>query len=421
MVWDKISTGSIAVVFTTAGLCFSTYFIFYGKGQKRATTNIPELGGFSLLTAWPFFAQRNDFLWANFKKTGANIFRFRVLQQCWRQWFLKQILALFTKDRMTDVFPSLLRDTTRLMAGWGSEGTINPFDELNAIVFQLTVRMSSCQELANDQKAVARMSELIDVIEKNATPASLLLPWFPSPTRRSRQGATRELFAMMGAYVERRRAASFSLRLINAEYINTGMNVCWNLLYLGMHPDWKDKVAAEIQMLVSNHTNSISNELDERLASIPLNAWGTELPVTDCIIRETLRMMMGASLLRRNLDEDVVVDDRVIPQGDFLIYPLADVHANPDIYPDPFKFDPERFDPGREEDKKVPLAFLGWGAGEWPGPLIMALFFLTFEFEVVDSSGEFPKSLPRADFNEFKRTGPPQDNPCYIKFKRIVA
>lgn len=35
--------------------------------------------------------------------------------------------------------------------------------------------------------------------------------------------------------------------------------------------------------------------------------------------------------------------------------------------------------------------------------LIMALFFLTFEFEVVDSAGEFPKSLPQSDFNEFKR------------------
>ncbi|KAJ7097710.1 hypothetical protein C8R44DRAFT_748419 [Mycena epipterygia] len=35
--------------------------------------------------------------------------------------------------------------------------------------------------------------------------------------------------------------------------------------------------------------------------------------------------------------------------------------------------------------------------------LIVALFFLTFEFEVVDSTGEFPKSLPRSNSNEFEK------------------
>lgn len=132
-----------------------------------------------------------------------------------------------------------------------------------------------------------------------------------------------------------------------------------------MHPEWKDKVATEIQALLANHTNTISNEpLHERLASIPLDVWETEMPMTDSVIRETQRITMGASALRRNLGEDMVVGDKVIPKGDFLVYSLADVHANPDIYPEPSKFDPRRFDAGREEDKRAPNAFLGWGAGE---------------------------------------------------------
>ncbi|KAJ7664281.1 cytochrome P450 [Mycena rosella] len=434
MVWDKISTGSIAIVFATAG----------GRGRP------PIWRGFSLLAAWPFFAQRNDFLWANLKKAGANIFRFRILQS--RE---HHVVAMHGVDVRMAFFNATGLDMNEgyrpLMGGgakvrdidinaeetsrqfflkhfrccsrkteWpktdGSEGTMNPSNELNAIVLYFTVRMSSCQGLANDQKAVARMSELLDVMEKNSTPASLLLPWFPSPARRSRQGATRaELFAIMGAH--------FFLGLINAGYINTGMHVCWNLLYLGIHPDWKEKWPPK-------YKSSISNELDERLASIPLNGWETELPVLGCIIRETLRMTLGAGALRRNLGEEVVVGDRVIPQGDFLIYSLADVHADPDINPDPFKFDPARFDSGREEDKNVPSRSWDGTQASGAGPVDMCAPEYGWPNSNCQQLGEFLKSLPRADFNEFKWSGaaesaaqkrPSRYNPCYIKFNSIIA
>jgi hypothetical protein len=85
---------------------------------------------------------------------------------------------------------------------------MNPFNQLNNIVIQLTVRMGSCHELADDPKAVARLSHLLDVVEENSTPASLLLPWFPSPARRARNAALHDLSAMMGSYVEMRRTAS---------------------------------------------------------------------------------------------------------------------------------------------------------------------------------------------------------------------
>ena len=129
-----------------------------------------------------------------------------------------------------------------------------------------------------------------------------------------------------------------------------------------MHPEWKAKVAAEIQALLAKHTNTDA-PLHDRLASIPLSVWETELPMIDAVLRETQRLTMGSTALRRNLGDAVKVDNKIIRTGDFLAYPLADVHANPDIYSEPMKFDPLRFDLGREEDKKAPMAFLGWGAG----------------------------------------------------------
>ena len=54
-----------------------------------------------------------------------------------------------------------------------------------------------------------------------------------------------------------------------------------------------------------------------------------------------------------------------IQKGDFLVYSVMDVHMNEDIYTEPEKFDPARFEIGREEDKKVYYGFLGWGTGKF--------------------------------------------------------
>jgi hypothetical protein len=80
MVWDSTDTRAMLVGAVVATLCFAPIFTYFTKARKDANTNITQLGGSSLLAAWPFFDKRSDFLWSNFRTTGQNIFRFRVLQ-----------------------------------------------------------------------------------------------------------------------------------------------------------------------------------------------------------------------------------------------------------------------------------------------------------------------------------------------------
>ena len=49
--------------------------------------------------------------------------------------------------------------------------------------------------------------------------------------------------------------------------------------------------------------------------------------------------------------------------GDYVVYSQADAHLDPEIYSNPHAFDPERYLPGREEDRKEANAYLAWGAG----------------------------------------------------------
>lgn len=75
--WMQTTVG----VSTTASV-FITFLALFGHPilfppRKDA---IRELGGLSVMTAWPFFSKRYDFLVSNFKKTGEKLFQFRVLQ-----------------------------------------------------------------------------------------------------------------------------------------------------------------------------------------------------------------------------------------------------------------------------------------------------------------------------------------------------
>lgn len=142
------------------------------------------------------------------------------------------------------------------------------------------------------------------------------------------------------------------------------------LLYLCAYPSWKTLAKSEIATLIQTHTDTDQNNTDlihDRLSTIPVSAWEDEMPVLDSIIRETLRLTQTGTALRRNVLHDIDVSipqgkgQAIIPKGSFLAYCMADVHLDPQLYGDPFKFDPGRYE--REKNHSVQYSFLGWGAG----------------------------------------------------------
>lgn len=87
------------------------------------------------------------------------------------------------------------------------------------------------------------------------------------------------------------------------------------------------------------------------------------------MIKETLRIAQPHTAMRRNLGPEMYIDGKVIPTGAYVVYPFSDVHLNPEIYPDPWKFDPAR------EEIKTQFGYVGWGGG--PSAFISSRVFLT--------------------------------------------
>lgn len=79
---------------------------------------------------------------------------------------------------------------------------------------------------------------------------------------------------------------------------------------------------------------------------------------------ETLRKYPFGSFLNRHCDEDYLVEETglVIEKGVSLLVPIWGLHHDPDYYPNPENFYPERFN---DENKVniVPGSYLPFGDG----------------------------------------------------------
>ena len=87
-----------------------------------------------------------------------------------------------------------------------------------------------------------------------------------------------------------------------------------------------------------------------------------EVPVTESCVKETLRLHPPLFMLLRVAMRDWEYDGYFIPKGTNLIVSPTVTHLIPEVFRDPTRFDPDRFGPGREEDKR-PFAFQAFGGG----------------------------------------------------------
>ncbi|GAB6023835.1 hypothetical protein CHUAL_008576 [Chamberlinius hualienensis] len=117
---------------------------------------------------------------------------------------------------------------------------------------------------------------------------------------------------------------------------------------LSIYPDIQDKVHEEI-------VNHIKGE--------PTYEDINNLPYLDQVINETLRVYPPVVLfLNRIAAENYQLNGIQFPKGLKIEIPIYNVHYDPDYWPEPEKFDPDRFSPENKSSVN-PNAFLPFGAG----------------------------------------------------------
>jgi len=76
------------------------------------------------------------------------------------------------------------------------------------LVFQMTIRMATCSELAEDPAAIEELTRHYWNLEKSATPVALLLPWFNGSAKKLNKSSTTGLYTLLLKYLEDKRNGS---------------------------------------------------------------------------------------------------------------------------------------------------------------------------------------------------------------------
>ncbi|CAF0907860.1 unnamed protein product, partial [Adineta ricciae] len=87
-----------------------------------------------------------------------------------------------------------------------------------------------------------------------------------------------------------------------------------------------------------------------------------ELQYLECVIKETLRLFPSVPFIAREVQEDFMYHNHKILKGSTAVIFIYYIHRDPKHFPDPEKFDPDRFLPENSGDRP-PFAFVPFSAG----------------------------------------------------------
>ncbi|XP_064612454.1 cytochrome P450 3A8-like [Liolophura sinensis] len=137
--------------------------------------------------------------------------------------------------------------------------------------------------------------------------------------------------------------------LIGAGFGQTNNLLAFAVYNIAKYPDVQKNVFQEVDRMVPKEDTMNYDSLGH-------------LEYLDTVLHETLRVFPIAPGVTRVCTESCVINDVTIPKGMVIRLMSSPIYSDPEIYPEPEKFDPERFT-ASEKAKRHPQTFLGVGYG----------------------------------------------------------
>ncbi|XP_052610686.1 cytochrome P450 3A25-like [Peromyscus californicus insignis] len=135
-----------------------------------------------------------------------------------------------------------------------------------------------------------------------------------------------------------------SVVFIFAGYEATSTSISFVMYQLATHPGVQKKLQDEIDRALPNK------------APVTYDA------LMDMVVNETLRLYPAANRLERISKKDVEINGVFIPKGTIVIVPTYPLHQDPEYWPEPEEFCPERF--SKENKGSInPYVYLPFGNG----------------------------------------------------------
>ena len=334
-------------------------------------------------------------------------------------------------DRLRAYTAAMQEEVEAFVARWGDEGELDLAEAMN----ELTVFVAS-RCLVGDEFRRALTPDLAHLfhdLEGGINLLGFVNPWLPLvPAFRRRDRARARLDAMIREVLTARRTRAerrgdFLDTLREARYTDgralsdeevVGLLVA--TVFAGQHTS--AVMATWTAVLLLEHPDYLARVLDEQRDVLEGEvidlAQLRRLVVLERAIKEAERMHPPLIMLMRRVMEDLHDGDVVAPAGGLAMVSPAAAHRLPEAFAEPDRYDPDRFAPGREEDRRARHALIGFGGGhhrcigsafaQQQIKIIWSVILRTFELSLATGAH-------RPDYATFV-VGPRP--PCRLRYRR---
>lgn len=346
---------------------------------------------------------------------------------------LKMLLPALKDRRMRTYGEIIVEEVEQSIADWGESGEIDLVEYCRVLT---NYTSSHCLLGREFRKGMTEeFAAVYHSLERGVTPVAYLNAHLPLPSFRERDKARARLEEMVTQIIaERRRAGrtgeDFLQTLMESRYKSgaplteheiTGMLVAalfaghhtssvttaWSIIELCNHPAYLKRVLDELEGVFGG---------GEAVGFHSLR----NIPLTERTVLEVLRLHPPLFMLVRVAMEDFVHAGYFIPKGTWVLISPTVTHRIPELFQNPEVFDPDRFAPPREEDKRD-FAYIPFGGGRHKCmgnafallqiKAILAILLRRYEFELVNPRVE-------SDFHGLV-VGPKE--PCRVRYRRRKA
>jgi len=324
-------------------------------------------------------------------------------------------------------------EVERMTASWGESGEIDLLD----FFAELTLYTSSTcligpqfrEELGPEYKAI-----FMD-LERGTDALAYVNPYLPIPSLRARDRARKQivgkieeifrkreqtgetytdLFQILHGLRDKSGVRRYSDDQITGMFISmmfaghhtTSVASSWGLLDLLLNPEWLQKVVSELDEIYADGRDVSYQAL-------------REIPLLECALKESLRLHPPLVILMRKVMIDFEYKEWTIPAGHLAAASPAVSNRLPEHFPDPDCYEPERYLPGREEDRQS-FTWLPFGAGRHRCVgAAFAMMQLKAIFSILLRRYEFELAQPKDSYrNDLSKMVVAVRQPCHVRYRK---
>ena len=277
----------------------------------------------------------------------------------------------------------IAREVDEMVAGWDTAGEIDLLDFFS----ELTLYTSSTCLIGRKfrEQLDGSVAHVFHDLEKGTDAIAYVDAYADIESFRKRDEARRNLVSRIEQIMETRRngtdpegekdlvdvlmslpgddgEARYSADIITGMFISmmfaghhtTSGTAAWTLIELLRHPEWYREVLAEQDRLADE-----AEAAGEALTYQALRS----MPVTEAVIKETLRLHPPLIMLMRLVNVPFEVSGFTIEPGKIVATSLSVSNTLPEAFENPNEYDPGRYLDPRHDDKDNPWNWIPFGAG----------------------------------------------------------